>query len=51
MPTLSPVKPELFALGFVMVPETGPDTFVQIPVPVAGAFPANVAVPGTAQTV
>src|SRR5690349_7621555 len=37
--------------GVVIVPPAGPLTFVQMPVPTAGVFPAMVALPGEVQMV
>lgn len=42
LPTPSPVTPDAGLVGLVMLPE--PEIKVQIPVPVAGLFPAKVAV-------
>jgi hypothetical protein len=41
-PTANPVTPEVAELGEVIVP--APLTSVQVPVPMAGVLPANVAV-------
>lgn len=49
VPVVRPVIVELFCEGLVIVP--GPETFTHNPVPTAGEFPANVAIPDVAQTV
>ena len=41
-PKLNPLTAELFRAGFVIVPV--PETSDQLPVPIAGLFPASVAV-------
>jgi hypothetical protein len=49
VPAVNPVTVVLFSKGLVMVPD--PETFTHKPVPLAGAFPANVTEPVLAQTV
>jgi len=49
VPVGNAVTPEVFNVGFVIVPP--PETSVQLPVPTAGLLPAKFDVPGVAQTV
>lgn len=49
VPTVSPVIVEVGEREFVIVP--GPETFIHLPVPTTGLFPASVAVPAETQMV
>lgn len=49
VPTVSPVIVEFGSSEFVITP--GPETFIHLPIPFTGLFPANKAEPAVTQTV